>query len=115
VIILGKHIWVPIGTNQGRRVIVPFSADHMVLIRRGTLHAAKPTLGHKRRKTMDTLCGTRAYPVTINVDDDNAIVPIWPTPTRFGLGTRCITCRDLAARKNPDPMYRGVEIEKVAS
>lgn len=114
MIVAFQHVWLSLGrTDHGRNVMVPFSAREMTVKARGTLHAAKPTTNHRspRRKTIDTICGKRAYPVIINVDDAHAIVPPWPVPTRFGLGDRCQGCVDAAQRQRPDVMFRGVEID----
>ena len=117
MIVWNRHIWLSAGRDQtGRNVLVPVSVPEMTVRLRGVLHAASPTIhyGKPRRKTIDTICGKRAYPVALRVDEDHAIVPIWPPPTRFGLGERCPECRDAAERKRPDPMYREVELRGVA-
>lgn len=111
--VMAGHVWLPLGrTGQGRNLYVPFSVPEMTVWARGVLHAAKPTLNrdNPRRKTIDTICGKRAYPVIVNVDESHAIVPIWPMPVRFGLGGRCPDCTVGAERKKPDVMYRGMDL-----
>lgn len=113
MIVWHRHIWLSAGrTAEGVNVLVPMSVPHMTVRLRGVLHAAKPTLNSKnpRRKTIDTLCGKRAYPVVLNIEPEYAVVPVWPIPTRFELGDRCSACGVAADRKRPDQMYREMTI-----
>lgn len=107
--VMDRMIFYPVSRRaDGRVVYVPISEDLMTFTDRGVAHAVKPTLKRTRRRTLDAVCGRRAYPVLLLVDETHALVPVWPPYKHIEGMDRCEACWQETGRRRPHRMWKGV-------
>lgn len=110
IMVAWRSIWFPIGRgSDGEPVYVPTSEPHMVASDGRLFHAVDTTLKvNHRRKTVDTVCGKRAYRFGLSAIKGCTILPIWPTPARWSEDRqRCPDCFAATGKRRPHVMYRG--------
>lgn len=96
---------------------VPVTADHIVAVQAGELHASAADgveLMKMQRRTVDTVCGLRrarpyaAEAVTELGEPHGLMMLAWPPPQRHEDYVRCRRCWGSTGRPRPNPQFRGL-------